>query len=216
MELNSYIAILAPPKHKKPPPSSGAIQLFFLASLLQCTSINRCALQLRAKKYFFLIKFLSPLLFKKYFLFLSFSLSGFSFFFLFPSHFFFSPSFTLYFADLFWIHLHRRPTSPSHAADPSRPILHLTANPSSIADLSFIVDPSSTSTAFIELKSAVDFVVGFRGCGWISLWQFGQISWWLWTVVLGWPWWWIGLWCFYCSEIDYFIVVDILFYCVER
>ena len=37
----------------------------------------------------------------------------------------------------------------------------------------------------------------------------------LWTVVLGWPWWWIDLWCFYCSEMDYFIVVDILFYCIE-
>ena len=35
----------------------------------------------------------------------------------------------------------------------------------------------------------------------------------LWTVVLGWPWWWIGLWCFYCSEMDYFIIVDMLFYC---
>ena len=36
---------------------------------------------------------------------------------------------------------------------------------------------------------------------------------WLWAVVLGRPCWWISLWCFYCSEIDYFIVVDILFYC---
>ena len=36
---------------------------------------------------------------------------------------------------------------------------------------------------------------------------------WLWAVALGWSWWWIGLWCFYCSEMDYFIVVDILFYC---
>ena len=36
---------------------------------------------------------------------------------------------------------------------------------------------------------------------------------WLWAVDLGWPCWWIDLWCFYCSEIDYFIVVDILFYC---
>ena len=35
---------------------------------------------------------------------------------------------------------------------------------------------------------------------------------WLRAVVLGWPCWWIGLWCFYCSEINYFIVVDILFY----
>ena len=29
----------------------------------------------------------------------------------------------------------------------------------------------------------------------------------LWTVILGWPWWMIGLWCFYCSEMDYFIIV---------
>ena len=35
---------------------------------------------------------------------------------------------------------------------------------------------------------------------------------WLWAVVLGWPWWWINLLCFYCSEMDYFLVVDILFY----
>ena len=26
-------------------------------------------------------------------------------------------------------------------------------------------------------------------------------------VVLSWPWWMIGLWCFYCSEINYFIVL---------
>ena len=50
-----------------------------------------------------IIKFLSPLSFKKYFLFLSFSLSGFSSFFLFPSHFFFSPSSTLYFAKNRWV-----------------------------------------------------------------------------------------------------------------
>ena len=35
---------------------------------------------------------------------------------------------------------------------------------------------------------------------------------WLWAVVLGWQWLWIGLWCFFCSEMYYFIVVDILFY----
>ena len=29
VELNSYIVILAPPKHKKPPSSSGAIAIFF-------------------------------------------------------------------------------------------------------------------------------------------------------------------------------------------
>ena len=40
---------------------------------------------------------------------------------------------------------------------------------------------------------------------------------WLWVVVLGWQWLWIalliGLWCFFGSEIYYFIVVDILFDC---
>ena len=56
-----------------------------LAPLLQCTSINRCTLFItsKRKKYYF-IKFLSPLLLKKYFfLFLSLSLSGFSSIFLF-------------------------------------------------------------------------------------------------------------------------------------
>ena len=38
---------------------------------------------------------------------------------------------------------------------------------------------------------------------------------WLRVVVLGWLWWWIGLWCFYYSEMDYFIMMFILFYCVE-
>ena len=37
-------------------------------------------------------------------------------------------------------------------------------------------------------------------------------------VVLSWPWWMIGLWCFYCSEINYFIVlkakIDPLLQCV--
>ena len=106
-----------------------------LAPLLQCTSINRCALFItsKRKKYYF-IKFLSPLLLKKYFfLFLSFlSLSGFSIFFLFPSHFFFSPSSTLYFAiaDLHHFGSSSSPIFivvaqlPSHAADPSR--LHRT------------------------------------------------------------------------------------------
>ena len=58
-----------------------------LAPLLQCTSINRCTLFItsKRKKYYF-IKFLSPLLLKKYFfLFLFLSLSGFSSFFLFQS-----------------------------------------------------------------------------------------------------------------------------------
>ena len=49
MELKSYIAILAPPKHKN---NHAAVELnlIFLASLLQCTFIYKCALQLKAKK----------------------------------------------------------------------------------------------------------------------------------------------------------------------
>ena len=47
------------------------------------------------------------------------------------------------------------------------------------------------------------------GCFWLAVVVVG----WLCAVVLSWPCWWIGLWCFYCSKIDYFIVVDILFYC---
>ena len=64
--------------------------------MLQCTSIYRCALFMRAKKnIYYFIEFLSHFPLKKYFLFLSFhSLSGFSSFFLFPS-LFFSPSSTL-------------------------------------------------------------------------------------------------------------------------
>ena len=74
-----------------------------------------CTVAESYKKFF--IKFLSPLSFKTYFLFLSFSLSGFSSFLLFLSHFFFSPSSTFCFADL----LHRcqpTPTLPTHATDP--------------------------------------------------------------------------------------------------
>ena len=57
------------------------------------------------------------------------------------------------------------------------------------------------------LASCCWVVVG--SCFWLAVVVVG----WLWAVVLGWPCWWIGLWCFYCNEIDYFIVVDILFYC---
>ena len=60
-----------------------------------------CTVAESYKKNF--IKFLSPLSFKTYFLFLSFSLSGFSSFFRFPSHFFFSPSSTLCFAKNCWV-----------------------------------------------------------------------------------------------------------------
>ena len=133
-------------------------------------------------KNIYFIEFLSPLPLKNIFsfflfLFLSLSLFGFSS----------SSSFLLIFFSL--LHLlsaspiysgssSSPPILPSHAADPSRLVLHLTAHPtptslvlhlttdpSSIANLSFIVDPNSTDTAFIELKSAADFVVvaGFHG-----------------------------------------------------
>ena len=49
MELKSYIAILALPKHKNNH-TTVELKLLFLASLQQCTSIDRCVLQLRAKK----------------------------------------------------------------------------------------------------------------------------------------------------------------------
>ena len=40
----SKLAILAPPKHKKKTHAAVELNLFFLASLLQCTSIYGCAL----------------------------------------------------------------------------------------------------------------------------------------------------------------------------
>ena len=49
IELKSYIAILALPKHKNNH-TTVELKLLFLASLQQCTSIDRCVLQLRAKK----------------------------------------------------------------------------------------------------------------------------------------------------------------------
>ena len=43
VELNSHIAILAPPKHKNQPYSSGVRGFFFfLPSLLLCTTIYGC------------------------------------------------------------------------------------------------------------------------------------------------------------------------------
>ena len=144
---------------------------------------------MRAKKKNYFIEFFSPLPLKKYILCLSLSLSlrlllflslSFSFFFL-------SFIYSLLHQSILDLH-HRRsssssPTLPTHAADPSCPVLHLTAHPtptslvllltadpSSIVDLSFIVGPSSTGTAFIELKSVADFVAvaGFRGFLWVS------------------------------------------------
>ena len=44
VKLKSYIAILAPSKHKKKTHIAVELNLFFLASLLQCTSIYGCAL----------------------------------------------------------------------------------------------------------------------------------------------------------------------------
>ena len=44
VKLKSYIAILAPSKHKKKTHIAVELNLFLLASLLQCTSINGCAL----------------------------------------------------------------------------------------------------------------------------------------------------------------------------
>ena len=43
MELKNYIVILAPTKHKNKH-IAVELKLFFLASLLQCTSIYGCAL----------------------------------------------------------------------------------------------------------------------------------------------------------------------------
>ena len=117
-----------------------------LAPLLQCTSINRCALFItsKRKKYYF-IKFLSPLLLKKYFfLFLSFlSLSLRLLFFLplFFSFFFLSLVYSLLChcqSSSFWIFiiadLHHRSSSSSPSCRPT-PLTHL---------------------AFIELKHATD------------------------------------------------------------
>ena len=94
----------------------------------------------KVKKKNFFITLLSPLSLKKHFLFsFSLSLSGFSSFFFLPQFFVLSslPVSSLI-ADLF-----HQPSSSTHPK-PHRPILHLTADPSSIADLSFIVNPSST------------------------------------------------------------------------
>ena len=86
-----------------------------------------------SSRIYYFIKFLSLLSFKKYFLFLSFSLSVFSSFFLFPSYFFFlSLIYSLLRRSV--LDLHRRSvlgssSSSSHAADPSHPVLHLTTDP---------------------------------------------------------------------------------------
>ena len=79
------------------------------------------------------IKFLSPLSFKKYFLFLYFSLSAFSSFFLFPSHFFFlSLIYSLLHRSILDLNLHLyhrsvlgSSSSPSHAQPSISPLTHL-------------------------------------------------------------------------------------------
>ena len=170
--------------------------------------------------------------------------------------FFFSPSSTLCFTDLFWIfiiadlHYHRprcRPMPPTHLAQSSLTahptstclVLHLTADPSSIADLSFIVDPSSIDTTFIELKSAMDFVamVGFRGLFWVS-WKEGILVWicvwfqngfefviWFWVCGLGiggfgngcGRWWLVAVgWVGFCSGFQFvsqWVLVDFSVFC---
>ena len=72
LQQYSYNAIML--KHKN---LAAAVELNLknLAPLLQCTSINRCALFITSKKKYYFIKFLSPLLLKKYFFPFSFSLS---------------------------------------------------------------------------------------------------------------------------------------------
>ena len=148
--------ILFPPKLCS---SSGAKSFFF--SFIATVHIY-CSWELKKKKKNLLNFSLLFHLKNIFSFFLSFSLSNFSSFFLFPSHFFFL---SLIYSLLHWfvldlhLHLHHRfvlgsSSSPSHAADLFHPVLHLTADPISIADLSFIVEPSSTGTAFIELKSA--------------------------------------------------------------
>ena len=81
-----------------------------------------CSWELK-KNYF--IKFLSPLSFKKYFLFF--------FFFSLRLLFFLPFSFSFFFLSLIYSLLRRFvlgwSSSPSHAADPSHPVFHLTADP---------------------------------------------------------------------------------------
>ena len=103
------------------------LNLFFLAPLLQCISIDRCALFMRAKKYIlFLLNF--SLLFHLKNIFSFFFSLRLLFFLPFSFSFFFSPSSTLCFADLFWIfiiadlhhhHPHCHPTLLTHLAQSS-------------------------------------------------------------------------------------------------
>ena len=156
------------------------LNLFFLAPLLQCTSIDRCALFMRAKINYYFNKFLSPFSFKKYFLFLSFSLflspaSFLSSFFLLI--FFPSPSSTLCFTDCSGFIF----IAQSFIADLHRPFLH--RHP-----ISGFRDGG---------------LVGFHGgYGWLFLVGRG-----------GGPVYGVFIVVRYCSEMKYFIVVDILFYC---
>ena len=180
-----------------------------LAPLLQCTSINRCALFItsKRKKYYF-IKFLSHLLLKKYFFlflsFLSLSLSGFSSFFLFSSLFFFFISLVYSLlrhrrSSSFWIFivadLHRRrpiaiprrwPISPS--SNSSAPRTHRSS----------MLDQGGSKT------TPWSATAGILGSWVLDCWVFGCLiffffCWvwlWLWIVVemaIWWLcWWWFG------------------------
>ena len=98
-----------------------------------------CSLKVTKKKNYTSLSSLVKKTFPIFFL--SLSLSSFSSFFLLPQIFFLSSSL----ANSLIVDLFRRPTlSPiANLPKPHRPVLHLTDDPSSIADLSFIVNPSS-------------------------------------------------------------------------
>ena len=113
------------------------------------------------------------------------------------------------------LHLHRHPTLLSHidpssiaiprrCPSPPRP----RPGPPSSSPLTL---PSSNSRALQISWLWLDFVGFFGFCddgllGFMVAEFHGSVVGWL-------CWWWIDLWCFYCSEMDYFIVTDILFYC---
>ena len=166
-----------------------------LAPLLQCTSINRCALFItsKRKKYYF-IKFLSPLLLKKYFfLFLSFlSLSLRLLFFLplFFSFFFLSLIYSLLrhrrssSSPIFIIDLHRRrpiavprrwPISPS--SNSSAPRTHRS---------SMLGQGGSKTTPWLATTGILGlWVLDYWVCGFLGVWFF-FFCWvwlWLWIVV---------------------------------
>ena len=113
-------------------------QNFLLLSYSAHLSLDvHCSSKVKKKIYIYYTSLSS--LVKKTFPIFFLALSGFSSFFFLPQFFFLSSSSaSSLVADLF-----HRPSSPTHL-EPHCPILHLTTDPSSIVDLSFIVDPSST------------------------------------------------------------------------